>query len=178
MSPPSSTGINSRSVNCNAMETSYLELPTRRAVFVQLIYSSVPSRRHPKLHRIYGNRRNYQHEGGNHRRTTTGNEPTVVIGFSILPAPSKGAPCPRLIRSTTPSLTPQSANLRIVPRRQLPYAPQTMLTTGLPASSQSTRRSTKARVSHPSPTGTTPSSSSLASPPMRTPDIGTARFPF
>ena len=43
MSPPSSTGINSRSVNCNAMETSYHELPTRRAVFVQLIYSSVPT---------------------------------------------------------------------------------------------------------------------------------------
>ena len=81
----------------------------------------------------------------------------------MLPAPSKGAPCPRPIRSTTPSLTPQSANLRIVPRRQLPYAPQTTLTTGLPASSQSTRRSTKARVSHPSPTGTTPSSSSFAS---------------
>ena len=63
----------------------------------------------------------------------------------MLPAPSKGAPCPRLIRSTTPSLTPPSANLQIVPRRQLPYAPQTMLTTGLPVSSQSTRRSTKAR---------------------------------
>ena len=67
----------------------------------------------------------------------------------MLPAPSKGTLCPRLIRSTTPSLTPQSANLRIVPRRQHPYAPQTMLTTGLSASSQSTRRSTKARVSRP-----------------------------
>ena len=119
-----------------------------------------------------------QHEDGAHRCMTTGNEPTIVVGFNMLPAPSKGAPCPRLIQSTTPSLTPQSANLRIVPRWQLPYAPQTMLTTGLPVSSQSTRRSTKARVSHPSPTGTTPSSSSLASPPMRTPGIGTAGFLF
>ena len=119
-----------------------------------------------------------QHEDGAHRCMTMGNEPTIVVGFNMLPAPSKGAPCPRLIRSTTPSLTPPSANLRIVPRRQFPYAPQTMLTTGLPVSSQSTRRSTKALASRPSPMDATPSSSNLASLPMRTPDIGTARSLF
>ncbi len=170
--------MNSRSVNCNAMETSYHELPTQRAVFAQLIYSSVPSRRRQSSTVSMAIDVIVQHEGGNHRCTTTGNEPTVVVGFNMLPAPSKGAPCPRLIRSTTPSSTPPNVNLRDRAQTAAPQPPQTMLTTGLPASSQSTRRSTKARVSHPSLTGTTPSSSSLASPLMRTPGIGTARFPF